>query len=257
MDSTVERIVASIRQAVGAETVMGSISDIEVGQAVSGTVKEVHRDNVLLTLKGPRVNALISIHNVANRRKISVENLRSSLRIGEEMDTLVVVSHNLEKGIVIVAHQPSPTQQDKDLIFNLDELKMGSIVKGRIIKHGRHGAMVKFPGRIVGTLHPTDVSDDFEEDCTLPAIDSIITAAVVSIDVSKKQLTLSTRKSRLGHSVTETMDREIDGVEDVKVGESLRGYIKSVTEHGLFVTIGRNVDARVQIKELYDEVGPY
>jgi rRNA biogenesis protein RRP5 len=38
------------------------------------------------------------------------------------------------------------------------------------------------------------------------------------------------------------------------VGQALRGFIKSVTEHGLFVTIGRNLDARIQIRELFDEV---
>lgn len=234
---------------------MGNISDVEVGQVVSGVVKEVHRDNILLTLKKPKVHSLISIHNVANRRKVTVQELRSSLQIGEEMDNLVVVSRNLEKGIVIVANRPSSTQQNNDSPFNFDELKVGACVKGKVVKHGRHGAMIRFPGRAMGTLHPTDVSDNFEKQAVLPAIDSTIVASIVYIDSQRKHLVLSTRKSRLYPDTNlEITDREIGGLDDVKVGEMLRGIVKSVAEHGLFVTIGRDVDARVQIKELYNEV---
>jgi DNA-directed RNA polymerase subunit E'/Rpb7 len=51
------------------------------------------------------------------------------------------------------------------------------------------------------------------------------------------------------------VDREINGVEELKVGETVRGSVKNIPEHGLFVSIGRSIDARVQIKELFDEVG--
>ena len=51
-------------------------------------------------------------------------------------------------------------------------------------------------------------------------------------------------------------DPEITSVEDLIPGASVRGFIKSVAEHGLFVSIGRDLDARVQIKELFDEVRP-
>jgi transcriptional accessory protein Tex/SPT6 len=50
------------------------------------------------------------------------------------------------------------------------------------------------------------------------------------------------------------VDREINSVEDLKVGETVRGFVKSIPEHGIFVTLGRWIDARVQIKELFDEV---
>jgi rRNA biogenesis protein RRP5 len=52
------------------------------------------------------------------------------------------------------------------------------------------------------------------------------------------------------------MDPEITSVVDLKPGTFVRGFIKSVAEHGLFVSVGRDLDARVQIKELFDEVCP-
>ena len=50
------------------------------------------------------------------------------------------------------------------------------------------------------------------------------------------------------------MDKVINNLDDLQVGSTVRGFIKSVAEHCLFVNLGRGIDARVQIKELFDEV---
>ncbi|KAL5495001.1 RRP5 [Sanghuangporus weigelae] len=249
------RIVASIRRAIEGQSPVGEIKSVEIGQTVSGMVQEVRGDNVLVILEPSQARALISLHNVANNRRKTVEQLRSSLTSGEKMEGLVVVSRNLDKGIVIVANRPSQKSQPSSRArLDLRSLSIGSVVTGRISKHGRHGAVVKFPGKVTGILHLTDMKDDFEQGSVPPAVDSSVTAAVVAIDSDAKRLTLSTRRSRLEptaeHSV---VDPEVSGILDLKVGQKLRGFIKSITDHGIFVTIGRGVDARVQIKELYEK----
>ncbi|KAI5124164.1 hypothetical protein M0805_000972 [Coniferiporia weirii] len=255
VDREAMQIVASIRQASGnSKSSVGDIRNIEVGQTVSGTVSEVHRENVLLVLDPSRVRALISLHNIANHRSVPVAQLRSSLGSGDKMDELVVVSRNLDKGLVIVANRPSKGQSSKQTALNLDELSVGSKVVGRVSKHGRHGAIIKFSGWITGSLHPTDTCDDFEQGNAFPVVDSTVTATVIAIDRAKKHLTLSTRQSRLDPGFkSKVVDREVNELKDLKIEEGIRGFIKSVAEHGVFVTIGRNIDARVQIKELYDE----
>ncbi|EJD03698.1 uncharacterized protein FOMMEDRAFT_139869 [Fomitiporia mediterranea MF3/22] len=254
VDREAGRIVASIRQALG-ESTIGNIKSVEVGQTVSGTVQEVHGDNVVLILEPSRARALISLHNIANRRRKTVEQLRSSITSGEKMEDLVVVSRNLDKGIVIVANRPSPkASSSKQEPIDLSALSEGSTVVGRVVKLGKQGAVVKFAGRVTGTLHPLDTTDDFERLIAMPAMDSTITAAIIVIDQKAKRLTLSTRPSRLDQNAKEkVVDLEVPGIEDLKVGQRLRGFVKNVAEHGVFVTIGRGIDARVQIKELYDE----
>ncbi|KAL5533988.1 hypothetical protein ACEPAG_448 [Sanghuangporus baumii] len=241
VDRAEARIVASIRRAIEGQSPVGEIKSVEIGQTVSGMVQEAR--------------ALISLHNVANNRRKTVEQLRSSLTSGEKMEGLVVVSRNLDKGIVIVANRPSQKSQPSSRTrLDLRSLSIGSVITGRISKHGRHGAVVKFPGKVAGILHLTDMKDDFEQGSVPPAVDSSVTAAVIAIDSDAKRLTLSTRRSRLEptaeHSV---VDPEVSGIQDLKVGQKLRGFIKSITDHGIFVTIGRGVDARVQIKELYEK----
>ncbi|KAH9960794.1 hypothetical protein BGW80DRAFT_1438825 [Lactifluus volemus] len=197
----------------------------------------------------------ISAVEIANHRNLSVSQLRTSLKIGEELDELVVVTRNPEKGIVIVANRPKtkPALEHKQ-VLTMETVEIGQIVGGRVLRHSHNGTVIKFSGKITGSLHPTDSSDDYETGIPYPALDSIIKAAVISIDKDKKQLVVSTRESRtLSEDHPPIVDREINGIEDLKVGETVRGFVKGIPEHGLFVTLGRTIDARVQIKELFDE----
>ena len=174
-----------------------------------------------------------------------------------ELEELVVVTRNPEKGIVIVAHRPKtkPTLEHKQ-VLKMETVQVGHLVGGRVLRHFHSGTVLKFSGKITGTLHPTDASDDYETGVPFPVLDSIVKATVISFDKDKKQLVVSTRASRIQpQDHPPIVDREISTFEELKVGETVRGFIKSIPEHGLFVTLGRSIDARVQIKELFDEVG--
>jgi rRNA biogenesis protein RRP5 len=250
------RIIASVRQASSNFDVTTDISAVEIGNIVDGTVSEIHADNAVLTLHPSQVRALISLNNLANHRKLAVAQLRALLKVGERLEDLVVVTRNVEKSFVIVACKPktkavAPTKGS----LSMESVAIGNIVGGRVTRHIRHGALIKLASHIGGILHPTDTADDYDAATPFPAVDSVLKASVIAIEKAKKQLTLSTRHSRMypdqGKSV---VDREIKSLADLTIGETIRGFIKSVAEHGLFVTIGRDIDARVQIKELFDDV---
>ncbi|KAF5352778.1 hypothetical protein D9756_006044 [Leucocoprinus leucothites] len=250
------RIVASIRQASPTfDSAVTDISEVEVGNIVEGTIKEIHKDNAILLLEPTRIRALLSLKNLANHRSISLPQLKNELTVGEKLSELVVVTRNPEKSFVIVANAPKAkaTLPGKNSL-TIDSIAVGQIVGGRVTRHTRHGTLVKVTTHIGGIIHPTDVSDNFDAGNPYPAIDSLVKAAIVSVDKDKKQVVLSTRQSRLRPGqATQIVDREINQISDLAVGDTVRGFIKSVAEHGLFVTIGRNVDARVQIRELFDE----
>lgn len=218
---------------------------------------EVHKDNAVLSLKPTKICALISLHNLANRRQVSTAQLRASLKVGEKLDELVVVSRNPEKGFIIVANRPKskPALPSKGSPISIDSLEVGSIVGGRVLRHDRKGAFIKLTAHITGSLYPTDACDDYDSGNPFPPVDSLVKAMVTAIDKQKNHLSLSTRLSRMyptqNHPV---VDPEVQSLDDLKVGQTIRGFIKSVAEHGLFVMLGKDLDARVQIRELFDEV---
>ncbi|KAJ3550610.1 hypothetical protein NM688_g5035 [Phlebia brevispora] len=250
------RIVASIRQAApNFKSAMMAIEDVEIGHSVEGIITEVQKEKAVVTLHPTQVRALLSLHNLANRRDVTVAQLRTSLKVGDKIQDLVVTLRNPETGFVLIATKP----KEKEALvqkhtLSIDTVQVGQIVGGRVLRHTRHGALVKLTSHITGMLHPTDTCDDYENGNPFPAAGSIIKAAVIAIDKEKNQLTLSTRRSRM-HPDQEApiLDKEIDHLAQLQVGSSVRGFIKSVAEHGLFVMLGRGIDARLQIKELFDE----
>jgi len=251
-----ERITGSIRQATSNFGVVHDISSIEIGNTVEGAVFEIHKDNVVLTLQPSHIRALLSLKNLANHRNLSVPQLRTALQVGEKLDELVVVTRNPDKCLVIVANKPKfKAVLPKGSTITMESVTVGQLIGGRVTRHTRQNALIKITNHIGGILHLTDLSDNFETGVSLPAVDTIIKAAVIGIDSAKRQLTLSMRHSRMyPDQVHEVADREIGGISDVQVGLSVRGFIKNIAEHGVFVNIGREVDARVQIRELFDEV---
>ncbi|EMD41956.1 hypothetical protein CERSUDRAFT_147388 [Gelatoporia subvermispora B] len=256
VDTETSRITASIRQASPTyKSAVTDISGVEIGNTVEGTISDVRKDQIVLTLQPTQVTALLSLNNLANRRNVSVAQLRTRLKIGDKLQELVVVSRNPEKGFVLVASSP----KDKVALvpknsLSLDTIQVGQLVGGRVLRHVRQGALVKLTQSISGVLHPTDTCDDYESGTPFPPVDSIIKAVVIAVDKEKRQLTLSTRSSRFNPDNRKALaDRELVGLDALSPGDSVRGFIKSVAEHGLFVMLGRNIDARVQIKELFDE----
>ena len=263
VDVETSRITASIRQGAPDYIPPVKVTDVDLGSVSSGVVIEVQKDNIVVTLSPSRVRALLSINNLANRRGVSSSQLRSELYIGDALTDLVVVSRNPDKNFVIVsagagkAKTPTTSQSDTGISnVDIEALKVGDIISGRVVnQHGRQGSIIRVTKSIVGHLHPVDTSDNFSNTPPFPALNSVVQAAVLEIDQDHKRLVLSTRPSRLtDQSKTKIVDPEIASLETLKPGMSVRGFIKSIADHGLFVSIGRGIDARVQIRELFDEV---
>lgn len=263
VDAEGSRIIASILKASQPSPTV-ELKKLEMGQAVTGTLVEIHKENIVLELQPNKVKALLSLANLANHSSIPVNSIKDTLKIGQEVAELVVVSKNAEKGLVIVAKKPTakakvPSSSIRGSgTLRMEDIKVGMTLPGLVIENTIKGVTVRLSKHVFGTLHPTDACDDFGKGQPFPAIDSVVNTVVVEVDERERKVVLSARGSTLNPPTAESaVDKEIKTLDDLKVGDRLRGFIKTVTEHGLFVTIGRGIDARVQIKELFDEVSTH
>ncbi|PVF94509.1 hypothetical protein CPB86DRAFT_43532 [Serendipita vermifera] len=251
-------VIASIIKATGPdiESMNLSISKIDIGSTVSGALTAVHKDQLVLKLEPSSVPALLSLNNLANYRGVSLEELRKKLEVGENLEELVVVSRNPSKGIVIVATKPKAVNKlpATSASLSLESLKVGQKIPGLVVKHTKRGATVRLAKHLFGALHPTDVSDDYDSTSPLPSLDSVVHATIIAVDLTRRQVTLSTRPSRgTGSKEATIRDPEINDIESLKTGQYVRGFVKEIAESGLFVSLSRNLDARIQIKELFDQ----
>ncbi|KAG9084540.1 rRNA biogenesis protein rrp5, partial [Ceratobasidium sp. UAMH 11750] len=259
VDRDAHKLTASIRQAAPSFQAPVDVSSIQAGSTVSGTLTAVHDENAVLSLDEPEgAMALLSLSNLANARETTVPQLRAAIEKGEAVEDVTVISVNTDKAFVIVSAaklKPKTKTKSVSSALRIDALEEGQVVSGRIGVTMANGTGVRLSKYVVGRLHPTDLSDDFTSPHAVPPVEGkILDVAIVRVDKNLKRVDVSLRKSRLepetGHQV---VDREVGGVEGLKVGETVRGFVKSVMQHGVFVSLGRDVTARIQIKELFDE----
>lgn len=269
LDPSTSRIVVSVKQA--APTAPATAAEkLEVGEAVSGTVSQVHTEQVVVKLEGSGLTALLSLSNLSNQRHTGIEELRRSLKQGEKIDDLVVVSKNPVSGLIIVnikktiAAKKEKAKEDKAPsgisanVKAIDAVEVGQIVSGTVQEQTSQGYMIQLPNNLRGRVHPCDSSDDL----VLAAgrgplsVGEEVKCYVLAVNKSKRAIDLSTRLSRV-EGKEDVVDREINTVDDLKQGETVRGLVKNIAGHGVFVSLGRNVTARIMIKELFDEVSQY
>jgi rRNA biogenesis protein RRP5 len=262
LDPSTEKIFVSVKQALPAAI---AADELKVGSAVSGVVSQIHAEQVVVSLVPSQLTALLSLSNLSNHRHLGVAELRSSLKVGERLDELVVVSKNATSGLLIVANKPStsatsaakPTSGISRSAVSMDALEVGQVVPGRVISHTPQGTMIQLGSALRGRVHPTDTADDLSlvagPDGPLKVDDNTM-CYILSVNPATKIIDLSTRKSRTdADSAIPIIDKEVANVADLKIGQSVRGLVKNVG-NGLFVSLGRTVTARVMIKELFDDV---
>jgi rRNA biogenesis protein RRP5 len=261
VDQSQGKIVASIKQAL--PTALAAAA-LDIGSSVAGLVSQIHKEQVVVTLIPSQLTALISLSNLSNHRHMGVEELRSSLKVGEHLDDLIIVSKNATSGLYIVSNKRNESaattkvsKAEKTKVADTTNyLKQGEVVSGRVVSHSIQGTIIQLSPTTRGRVHPCDISDDLSAFASgnNPLIEGNTTKCyILKTARSAKLCDLSTRPSRTDPGSSEVVDKEINEIKDVTSGESVRGLIKNVGDHGVFVSLGRNVTARIMIRELFDE----
>lgn len=253
-----QKVVGSIKQTLPEYLAKLNVDAVEVGDKVTGKVAAVHKEVVVLTLVPTGVRALLSLSVLASMRNTTSQELLESLEEDQEIEDLVVSAKNPAKGIVIVADKvrSSKSEDVENNGSTSGQVKQGNVVQGRVIqKNDKYLDCVVALGTATrATLHVTDLADDFSRNVSLPSPGQTLQCYIVSLKSNGKSAVISTRPSRVAASDSaDVTDPEISSISDLAKGQKVRGFVKAITNVGLFVTVGRKLDARVQVRELFDE----
>lgn len=251
-----QKLVGSIKQAAPEYLAKLNVSAVDVGEKVTGKVAAVHKEVVVLTLVPSGVRALLSLSVLAAMRGTTSEELLESLGEDQEIENLVVSVKNPAKGIVIVADKVRAGKAADEGANGASsgQVKQGAVVQGRVIQKSDKflDCIVALGTATRAKLHITDIADDFSNNVSLPSVGQTVRCHVISLTPNGKSAVISTRASRISDS-TDVVDPEISSITDLTKGQKVRGFVKAITNVGLFVTIGRKLEARVQVRELFDE----
>ena len=253
MDDISRKIIGSIRQALPSAM---TPDELKIGDFASGIVQHIHDKQAVLSLIPSQLTALVALADLSHARQASVADVRSSLKVGEQIHDLAVVSRNPKTGLLILAHRRTAHIPIAPLASSesYEGVEIGATLRGKVVSYGPQGANVLLANHLRGRIHPCDAADSYQSLEKVLPIGAEVSASVLNVNAQNRLIDLSGRDSRQRASVEATViDPEINEVTDLKTGQTIRGFVKNIVKQGLFVSLSRRIVARVMIRELFDD----
>jgi rRNA biogenesis protein RRP5 len=178
-----------------------------------------------------------------------VADLDENFPIGSALRVHVMAVNPQERRLDLSARTPGSVNN-----ITWDTLEQNTVLGGRITKVNDRQIIVKLSETIAGPVHMVDLADDYDEANPLKyQKNDIVRVSVVEVDKPNKRVRLSTRPSRVLNSSLPVKDTEITKSTQLEVGDIVRGFVKNVSDKGLFVALGGDVTAMVWIKNMFDK----
>ncbi|KAI0127798.1 hypothetical protein BJ170DRAFT_733416 [Xylariales sp. AK1849] len=223
-----------------------SYEKVDVGSTYIAFVNNVQERSLWVNVT-PNVRGRINTLEVSDDVSL-LEDLSTNFPVGSALRVRVLSVDPVQGRLDLSARTSASTA---DLTW--DSVKKNMVLPGRITKINERQIMIQLSDIVSGPIHLTDISDDYDEaNTTTYSKNSVIRVSVVEVDKSNKKLRVSSRHSRVLNSSAKVKDREISSVIQLNVGEVIRGFVKNVSDKGVFVALGGDVTAMVRISDLSD-----
>lgn len=214
------------------DAVVTKMGDLSLGLKTTAVVEKFVRGGAVVTffnnMRAFLPNNEISETSVADALQYLRENQAVSVRI---------LSFSEENGKVSVTLRQAAELSDKQA-EHLEEIKVGrTISKATVAEKSKDSVIVELEGsNLKGVIPTCHLSDgNYEENRILfksIAVGSTIDVLVLEKDIRNRNVTVTVKKSLINASKLETLPVHY---EDLHVGQLVPGYLKSVTNMGLFV----------------------
>ncbi|KAI1268533.1 nucleic acid-binding protein [Xylariaceae sp. FL1019] len=225
-----------------------TLNTLELGSTHIGFVNNVEQDSHSLWVSlSPSVRGRISVFEISDDVS-QLDNLSKHFPVGAALKVRVLAVNSTEGHLDLSARSSSTTAH-----LTWDTVKRDMVLPGRVTKVSERQLIIQLSNLVSGPVHLVDISDDYDQANTLLYNKNcVIRVSVVDVDKSNKRVRLSLRPSRVLSSSSPIKDREVVNVEQLQVGDIIRGFVKNVSDKGLFVGLGGNVTSMVRISDLSD-----
>ncbi|KAG5750091.1 hypothetical protein H9Q70_007251 [Fusarium xylarioides] len=223
-----------------------SLENLKVGDTYVAFVNNSSPQHLWVNLS-PSVRGRISAMEASDDLS-QLNDLEANFPVGSALKVRVTGVDARNKRLDLSARSSSSSET-----VTWGALKQNMVLPGRVTKVNERQVLVKLSELVSGPVHLPDMADDFDTVNTLKQKKGdIVRVSIVELDASNKRLRLSTRPSRIMSSTLPVKDKEISDVSQLDAGDVVRGFVKNVSDKGLFVLLGGQVTALVKISNLSD-----
>ncbi|POR34702.1 rRNA biogenesis protein rrp5 [Tolypocladium paradoxum] len=223
-----------------------SLDAIKVGDTHIAFVNNVSPQYLWVNLS-PSVRGRVSAIEASDDLS-QLNDLEANFPVGSALKVRVTAVDTQNNHLDLSARSSSSSEA-----ITWSALKPNMVLPGRITKVNERQVLVKLSEAVAGPVHLPDMVDSFDDINTLDyKKNDIVRVSIVEVDASNKKLRLSLRPSRIMSSTLPVADREVSNFAQISNGDVIRGFVKNVSDKGLFVLLGGQVTALVKIANLSD-----
>jgi len=207
----------------------GSISSMEVGQILKGTIVELTPDFVVVDV-GLKSEGLIPIDEFNNP---------DELQLGNQIEVYLDRTEG-EDGQIVLSREKAHRQRQWEHI--LDHCEEGSIIQGKVIRKVKGGLMVDIgieaflPGSQIENKRIKDL-DEY--------VDNYYDFKILKINIERKNIVVSRREIL----EEERSSKKAELLERIQVGEIRKGIVKNITDFGVFLDLD-GIDGLLHITDM-------
>ncbi len=211
------------------------ISKLEKGQILEGVVKNITSYGVFIDLGG--VDGLIHITDLSWGR---VNDPKEIVQLDQKINVVILSFDEEKKRIALGLKQLTPHPWE-----SLDaNLKVGDIVKGKVVVIADYGAFVEIAPGVEGLIHVSEMSwsahlhsaQDFVK------VGDEIDAVILTLDREERKMSLGIKQ--LKPDPWENIE------EKYPVGSNHKAKVSNFTSFGVFVELEEGVDGLIHISDL-------
>ncbi|MBI9063096.1 MAG: 30S ribosomal protein S1 [Marinilabiliaceae bacterium] len=211
------------------------IAKLEKGQVLEGTVKNITSYGVFIDLGG--VDGLIHITDLSWGRVSHPEEI---VQLDQKLNVVILDFDDEKKRIALGLKQLTAHPWD-----SLDtEMKVGDIVKGKVVVMADYGAFVEIAAGVEGLIHVSEMSwsQHLRSAQDFLKVGDEVDAMVLTLDREERKMSLGIKQ--LKADPWEQIE------EKYAVGSKHKATVRNFTNFGVFVEIEEGIDGLIHISDL-------
>jgi len=211
------------------------ISQLEKGQVLEGTIKNITSYGVFIDLGG--VDGLVHITDISWSR---INHPSEILELDQKLNVVILDFDDNKSRIQLGLKQLSPHPWEQ----LSGELKEGDKVKGKVVVIADYGAFVEIEEGVEGLIHVSEMSwsthlrsaQDFVK------VGDEVDAVILTLDRESRKMSLGIKQI--------TPDPWTDITSKYPIGSKHNGLVRNFTNFGVFIELEEGIDGLVYISDL-------
>ena len=211
------------------------VANLQEGQVLQGVIKNITDYGAFVDLGG--VDGLLHVTDISWKR---INHPSEALQIGESVQVKVIKFNDETQRISLGIKQLTEDPWSK--VF--ERFPIGSRMSGIVTNITDYGSFVELEDGIEGLVHVSEMSWTKKNvhPGKIVSTSEKVEVMILEIDVQKRRISLG---------IKQCIDNPWEKYKsENKIGDSIEGEIRNITEFGLFVALSEDIDGLVHLSDI-------